>query len=130
MPYRVLAAAAMLFALTTPALAIELPDGTYECLLDGRYGAGDMEIAGRTYRGPAFDRNYTGSYEFELDESNGNITFLGPVGGYTEPGFQLIGGLVVAVDATGTAGIQLQVRQDGGDNIHFVVCSPVSQGTD
>ncbi len=117
--------AAALAALASPAFAVELPDGTYDCVLDGRYGGGSMEIVGRTYKGPAFDGKYEGAYDLELDAANGNITFLGPVGGYTEEGFQLIGGMVVDV-GNGTPGIQLEVRQDGSDNIHFVVCSPAS----
>lgn len=88
------------------------------------YIAGSFEIVGHTYKGPAFDGNYEGTYDFDLDPASGNITFHGPVGGYTEPGFQLIGGMVVDIDDNGTPGIQLEVKQDNSDNVHFVVCSP------
>lgn len=108
----------------SPALAGgALPDGTYECTMDA-YIAGDMEIVGSTYRGPAFDRNYeSGPYEFTVDASS-NIIWRGPVGGYTEPGFQLIGTRLTKDDA-GNIGFQMEVRQDGSDNIHFVTCSPI-----
>ena len=111
-------------ASASPALAGgALPDGTYECTMDA-YIAGDMEIVGNTYRGPAFDRNYEGGpYEFVVDASN-NIIWHGPVGGYTEPGFQLIGTRLTKDDA-GNIGFQMEVRQDGSDNIHFVTCSPI-----
>ena len=113
-----------LLALSLPAHASgALPDGTYECTMD-EYIAGDMEIVGNTYRGPAFDRKYEGGpYEFAVDVST-NITWRGPVGGYTETGFQLIGTRLTKSDA-GTIGFQMEVRQDGSDNIHFVTCTPI-----
>ena len=109
-------------ALASPALAGgALPDGTYESTMD-EYIAGDMEIVGSTSKGPAFDRKYDGGpYEFLVDASN-NIVWHGPVGGYTEPGFQLIGTRLTKSDA-GTIGFQMEVRQDGSDNIHFVTCT-------
>ena len=112
------------FASATSALAGgALPDGTYECTMNS-YIAGDMEIVGNTYRGPAFDRNYEGGpYEFDVDSST-NIIWHGPVGGYTDPGFQLIGTRLTKDDG-GNIGFQMEVRQDGSDNIHFVTCSPV-----
>ena len=120
----IVALALFCLALASPALAGgALPDGTYECTMD-LYIAGDMEIVGNTYRGPAFDRKYEGGpYAFEIDASN-NIVWHGPVGGYTEPGFQLIGTRLTKSDA-GTIGFQMEVRQDGSDNIHFVTCSPI-----
>jgi hypothetical protein len=115
--------ALVLALLTTPAFASGLlPDGTYECMMDS-YIAGNMEIAGTTYQGPAFDGAYEGTYEFEIDPPTGNITWHGPVGGYTQPGIQLIGSMLVDV-GNGVPGIQMQVRNDGSDNIHFVVCTP------
>lgn len=117
-------AAAALALIATPAFAaISLPDGTYDCTMDG-YISGSFEIVGSTYKGPAFDGNYEGTYDMVVDPDTGNITFKGPVGGYTEPGFQLIGGMVVDIDGHGTPGIQLEVRQDGSENIHFVQCGP------
>ena len=111
-------------ASASPALAGgALPGGTYECTMDN-YIAGDMEIVGSTYKGPAFDRKYDGGpYEFAVDASN-NIIWHGPVGGYTEPGFQLIGTRLTKSDA-GTIGFQMEIRQDGSDNIHFVTCTPI-----
>ena len=119
-PILVLAFASL--ASASPALAGgALPDGTYECTMDA-YIAGDIEIVGNTYRGPAFDKNYEGGpYEFTVDASN-NVIWHGPVGGYTEPGFQLIGTRLTKDDA-GNVGFQMEVRQDGSDNIHFVTCS-------
>lgn len=112
--------AAVLAALALPAYAAgELPDGTYDCMM-GEYIAGSMEIDGNMYKGPAFDGNYEGAYPFQIGANHG-LFLKGPVGGYTDPGYQLVGALVVE-DGNQPA-IELHVKQDGSDNIHFVLCT-------
>src|SRR5260221_14409091 len=74
--------------LVTPASAAALPDGLYECAMDvGGSGmsVGDIEIKGQSYRGPAFDREFEGSYHFELT-SGGVILWGGPLGGFRSDG--------------------------------------------
>jgi hypothetical protein len=118
---KIIVLAAALAAIASPCLAAgTLPDGTYDCML-GDYIAGSMEIDGNMYKGPAFDGEYDGAYPFDVDD-RGGIAFHGPVGGYTDPGYQLVGAL--AVDEGDHVSIELHVRQDGSDNVHFVLCSP------
>jgi hypothetical protein len=116
-----LAIAAVAAILTaTPALADpRLPDGTYQCMME-QYGAGGIEIVGDTYKGPAFDGKYTGTYDFEID-SHDNIHWGGPVGGYTDPGYTLIASRIVS-DSHGNVGIEMSVKMDGSEHIHFVQC--------
>ncbi len=96
-----------------------LPDGTYTCVM-GQYIQGDIEIIGNTYKGPAYDREYKGTYTFDVSEE-GFITWHGPVGAYTEEGIQLIGTTVVDMGG-GELGIQFSIRLEGSDNIHWVQC--------
>lgn len=116
------ALAALVAVLASPALAGgQLPDGTYDCMLDNGYLAGSMEIAGNSYKGPAFDGKYDGAYPFETGPGGG-LFLKGPVGGYTDPGFQFIGALIA--QEGDHLSIELHVKQDGSDNIHSVLCSP------
>lgn len=118
---KLLFAAAMVAALATPSVASGLlPDGTYDCTLDNGYLAGSIEIDGATYKGPAFDGKYKGAWPFETDANYG-LFLKGPVGGYTDPGFQFIGALIVKDGDT--PAIELHVKQDGSDSVHFVVCT-------
>ena len=76
-----------------PAFAAgSLPDGTYTCFFDV-YVAGDMEIIGNTYKGPAFNGDYKGTYDYSIEDQT--IIWHGPVGGYTDDGFELVGTLIV-----------------------------------
>ena len=105
----------------TPVFAAgKLPDGTYDCTLDNGYIAGSIEIDGATYKGPAFDGNYEGAYPFAVGDDYG-LFLKGPVGGYTDPGYQFIGALVVKNGDE--PAIELHVKQDGSDNVHFVTCT-------
>jgi hypothetical protein len=98
----------------------KLPDGTYVCMME-QYLAGDIEVAGNTYKGPAFDGRYEGTYDFEVDDFD-NIHWGGPVGGYTEPGYTLIAPRVVSRDDDDNPGIEMSVKQDPSQFIHFVQC--------
>ena len=116
--------AMLLGAVAAPAFAAgNLPDGTYDCMLDNGYIAGSMEIDGNMYKGPAFDGAYQGAYPFEAG-ADGTLVFKGPVGGYTDPGYTLVGALVVKEGDH--LSIELHVKQDSSDNVHFVLCSPRS----
>ena len=65
---RSLVVALPLALLATAAFAHpEAPDGTYVCMME-QYLAGDIEVAGNTYKGPAFDGRYEGTYDFEVDD--------------------------------------------------------------
>jgi len=117
---RAILAAAALSLFSVPAFAAgALPDGTYECLFDV-YIAGEMEIVGNTYKGPAFNGQYEGTYEYSIEDQT--IFWNGPVGGYTEDGFEVLGTIIVK-DGNGKLGFQMQVRQDGGSP-NAVVCMP------
>jgi hypothetical protein len=118
---KIVVLAGLLALCATPALAAgKLPDGTYDCTLDNGYIAGSIEIDGMTYKGPAFDGNYEGAYPFEVGDDYG-LFLKGPVGGYTDPGYQFIGALVVKNGDE--PAIELHVKQDGSDNVHFVTCT-------
>ena len=112
---------ALALGLATPVLSAPpaLPDGTYTCVM-GQYIQGDIEIIGNTYKGPAYDRQYDGTYTFEVSEE-GVITWHGPVGAYTQEGIQLIASTVVDMGG-GELGIQFSIRLEGSDNIHWVQC--------
>ena len=118
---KIVVLAGLLVLCATPAFAAGgLPDGTYDCTLDNGYITGSIEIDGMTYKGPAFDGNYEGAYPFEVGDKGG-LFLKGPVGGYTDPGYQFIGALIV--DNDGEPAIELHVKQDASDNIHFVTCT-------
>ena len=107
--------------LATPAFAAgELPDGTYDCAMDDGIGNGSMVIAGNTYQGPNYDDQYDGTYTFEVSP-DGNIDFQGPVGMYSDPSMQFVGGLVIYPDKK-TPAIELHVKLKGSDTVHFVQC--------
>jgi hypothetical protein len=65
----------------------KLPDGTYHCevyLLGMFLSLGDITIKGNVYSGPAFGTARQG-YNYQMN-ANGEITWLGPLGGYTTGG--------------------------------------------
>jgi len=114
-------AASLLFAFVSPALAAGgLPDGTYDCYMDG-YGNGSIVIKGDTYQGPAYDGQYDGVFKYDV-ASGGNITWHGTLGLYGDPGIEHIGSLVVRGDRDLPA-IEIHVRLQGSDNIHIAVCN-------
>jgi hypothetical protein len=66
----------------------KLPDGTYHCevYLLGRFlDLGDIYIKGNVYSGPRLLGPAGQGYNYQMDAA-GEITWLGPLGGYTSGG--------------------------------------------
>ena len=111
---------AALIALATPAFAAgDIPDGKYDCTMDG-YSNGTIVIAGNTYKGPDYDGDNSGTYTFDV-QGGGNINFRGPVGMYADPGTEEVLGLVIYPDNK-TPAIELHVKTKGSDTIHIAQC--------
>lgn len=88
--FRALAASfAAIFAAVMPAAAAQqLPDGIYHCevyLLGQFLSLGDITIRGNVYSGPAYFRIPQQGYNYQI-EQNGEISWLGPLGGFTAGG--------------------------------------------
>jgi len=69
----------------------KLPDGTYHCevyLLGLFINLGDITIKGNVYTGPVTFGTAPQAYNYQMD-ANGEITWLGPLGGYTAGGNSL-----------------------------------------
>ncbi|MDG4881391.1 hypothetical protein [Mesorhizobium sp. WSM4884] len=65
----------------------KLPDGVYRCevyLLGLFLNLGDITIKGNVYSGPV-TFGTSGTYNYQMD-ANGEISWLGPLGGYTSGG--------------------------------------------
>lgn len=77
--------ACALLASATPALAAGDLDGRYTCYIGGMtMNLGTIELMGESYRGPAFDDNWEGTYPFSSDGKV--ITWGGPLGGISLAG--------------------------------------------
>ena len=66
----------------------KLPDGVYHCevyMLGMFLGLGDITVKGRVYSGPALLDGMQQSYNYQMSPT-GEITWLGPLGGYTSGG--------------------------------------------
>ena len=84
--------AALAATFVTSASAAQLPDGVYRCQMyagNMMMHLGDIEIVGNTYRGPAFDGAYEGSYDYELTDA-GTINWGGPMGGFDSGGNTIV----------------------------------------
>ena len=84
--------ALVLLMLPAPARADfsagQLPDGTYHCevyLLGSFLSLGDITIKGNVYSGPVYGGRAAQGYNYQMD-ANGEIDWLGPLGGFTEGG--------------------------------------------
>jgi hypothetical protein len=69
----------------------KLPDGTYHCevyLLGLFINLGDITIKGNLYSGPVTFGSAPQAYNYQMD-ANGEINWLGPLGGYTAGGNSL-----------------------------------------
>lgn len=65
-----------------------LPDGTYHCevyLLGHFLSLGEITIRGDVYSGPTYGGLAAQGYNYQMN-ANGEITWLGPVGGFTAGG--------------------------------------------
>ena len=73
----------------TASMASEtLPDGSYHCevyLLGLFLSLGDIAIKGNVYDGPAYGGISRQGYNYQINP-NGEITWLGPLGGFTTSG--------------------------------------------
>jgi len=91
-----------------------LPDGTYHCevyLLGAFLSLGDITIKGRVYSGPSYGPVMQG-YNYEIN-ANGEITWLGPVGGFTSGG-NSISLTQVTSDGPRDASFDIIMRQPDG----------------
>lgn len=69
----------------------KMPDGTYHCevyLLGMFLDLGDITIKGNVYTGPATFGTAQQAYNYQMN-ANGEISWLGPLGGYTTGGNSL-----------------------------------------
>ncbi|PLP57436.1 hypothetical protein CYK37_20090 [Mesorhizobium loti] len=91
-----------------------LPDGSYHCeiyLLGTFVNLGDIKIKGRVYSGPTYGSVMQG-YNYEMD-NNGEISWLGPVGGFTSGG-NGISLTQVTADGPADASFDIIMRQPDG----------------
>jgi hypothetical protein len=110
--------------ISSPTLAAALPDDTYTCnLYSGGMlmNLGSIEIAGNSYRGPAYDGNYEGQYSYELTDG-GTINWGGPMGGFEGDG-QTIVATVVTDAGNGQTGFDVTIQMPSG-NFTTVSCVP------
>jgi hypothetical protein len=123
-------ATALLLLLAMPAVAQadyhhsgKLPDGTYGCSIysGGMFiGMGDIEITGNTYRGPAYDGKYEGSYDYEIGDK-GVIFWRGPLGGFTADGHTVVS-TVLTSDKIAKASFDVTVETPR-ETFHTINCS-------
>jgi hypothetical protein len=69
----------------------KMPDGTYHCevyLLGMFLDLGDITIKGNVYTGPVTFGTAQQAYNYQMN-ATGEITWLGPLGGYTAGGNSL-----------------------------------------
>ena len=92
---RIFIGTALLAAATSAAQADfsdgKMPDGTYHCevyLLGMFLDLGDITIKGNVYTGPVTFGTAQQAYNYQMN-ANGEITWLGPLGGYTAGGNSL-----------------------------------------
>ena len=104
------------------ASAANLPNGTYNCIMtvgSSLMSVGDMEISGTSYRGPAFDRQFEGTFDYELTPQ-GVILWKGPLEGFSSGGNSVAATVVSRNDAGGTT-FTITVKSQAG-NFHSVEC--------
>jgi hypothetical protein len=111
--------AVLLAGVVSPAIAGgAIPDGTYQCQMDGHLN-GEIVILGATYKGPNYDGEFDGTYNFAV--SADNITWVGPLGLYNDPTMQHLGSMVVK-DDNGRPAIQIHIKLQDSDNVHIADC--------
>lgn len=115
--------AALAFGASSAAWAATLPDATYRCeMYSGSMlmHLGDIEVVGNTYKGPANDGNYEGTYEYELT-SDGTINWGGPMGGFDSGGNTIVS--TVVKDNGGSPAFDVMLQLESG-NFSTISCSP------
>lgn len=92
-----------------------LPDGTYRCevyMLGIFLSLGEIVIRGRTYSMPGLFGGEQQSYNYQLSP-DGEITWLGPLGGYTSGG-NSVSLTQVTADGDDDASFDIIMRQPDG----------------
>ncbi|MBC8037929.1 MAG: hypothetical protein H7X89_12010 [Rhizobiales bacterium] len=101
----------------------KLPDGFYECaMISGGMliSFGEIQIEGNIYRGPAYDGNFEGDYNYEL-MSEGVVLWKGPMGGLSTDG-NSVASTVLSSDKKDSAGFIIMVKTSRG-NFQQISCS-------
>jgi len=118
-PIRILCSLALLLAGASGARADftdgKLPDGTYHCevyLLGVFLNLGDIAIKGNVYSGPVTFGSAPQAYNYQMD-ANGEISWLGPLGGYTSGG-NSISMTQATLDGPGSPSFDIIMKQPDG----------------
>jgi hypothetical protein len=93
----------------------KLPDGSYHCevyLLGLFLSLGDITIKGNVYSGPSYAGNPPQGYNYQLNP-NGEIAWLGPLGGFTSGG-NSVSLTQVTADGPDDASFDIIMRQPDG----------------
>jgi hypothetical protein len=91
-----------------------LPDGVYRCevyLLGQFINLGDITIKGNVYSGPV-TFGTSGAYNYQMN-ANGEISWLGPVGGYSSGGNSISMTQATLDDPSGPSFDIIMKQQDG-----------------
>ncbi|UCI10224.1 hypothetical protein [Mesorhizobium sp. B1-1-8] len=93
----------------------KLPDGVYHCevyLLGLFFNLGDITIKGNLYSGPVTFGSAPQAYNYQMD-ANGEISWLGPLGGYTSGG-NAISMTQATLDGPGAPSFDIIMKQPDG----------------
>lgn len=93
----------------------KLPDGAYHCevyLLGLFINLGDITIKGNVYSGPVTFGTAPQAYNYQMD-ANGEISWLGPLGGYTSGGNSL-SMTQATLDGPGSPSFDIIMKQQDG----------------
>ncbi|OHV88314.1 hypothetical protein [Mesorhizobium sp. ORS 3428] len=93
----------------------KLPDGIYRCevyLLGMFLNLGDITIKGSLYSGPVTFGSAPQAYNYQMD-ANGEISWLGPLGGYTSGG-NSISLTQATLDGPGAPAFDIIMKQPDG----------------
>ena len=91
-----------------------LPDGAYRCevyLLGQFINLGDITIKGNVYSGPV-TFGTSGAYNYQMN-ANGEISWLGPLGGYSSGGNSISMTQATLDDPSGPSFDIIMKQQDG-----------------
>lgn len=113
----VLAGAALAAVISAPAwgMAASLPDGLYRCeayMLGMFLGLGEIYIQGNVYSEPTLFGSPRQRYNYQMN-ANGEISWLGPLGGYTAGG-NSISLTQVTADGASDASFDIVMRHSDG----------------
>lgn len=95
-----------------------LEDGIFRCTISNMF-LGEIEINGTTYRGPAYDQKWEGSYPFE-ETAEKTINWGGPLGGISEAGKVVA---TVLKKSGKKIGFDITIQNERG-NFQTISCSP------